>query len=55
VTPAKMKPGTSSKGMKKRKPRPMKTITYRKSVRPHVEIEYEYESAATTEKSKTSY
>lgn len=50
VTSAKMKPGTSSKDMSKQKP-----ITRRKITRPHVEIEYEYEPAVTTEKSKTSY
>jgi len=55
VTSAKMKPGTSSKDMNKQKPKVPKPITKRKSTRPHVEIEYEYEPAVTTEKSKTSY
>jgi hypothetical protein len=50
-----MKPRTSSKDTKQQKSRPSKPITYRKSVRPRVEIEYEYEPAATREKSKTSY
>lgn len=55
MTHAKVEPGTSSKEMRKQKPRPPKPITYRKSMRPHVEIEYEYEPAATAEKNKTSY
>jgi len=55
MTSAKMKPGTSSKGMNKQKPKVPKPISKRKSTRPHVEIEYEYEPAVTTEKSKTSY
>jgi len=55
VTSAKMKPGTSSKDMNKQKPKVPKPITKRKSTRPHVEIEYEYEPAVTREKSKTSY
>lgn len=55
VTHAKVEPGTSSKEMKKQKPRPPKPITYRKSMRPRVEIEYEYEPATTAEKNKTSY
>lgn len=52
---AKMKPGTSSKDMDKQKLKVLKPITKRKSSRPHVEIEYEYEHAVTKEKSKTSY
>ncbi|GFG34710.1 hypothetical protein Cfor_03107 [Coptotermes formosanus] len=55
VTSAKMKPGTSSKDMTKQKSKLLKPITHRKSTRPHVEIEYEYEPAVTMEKSKTSY
>jgi len=55
VTSAKMQPGTSSKDVNKQKPKVPKPITKRKSTRPHVEIEYEYEPAVTTEKSKTSY
>lgn len=55
VTSAKMKPGASSKDMNKQKPKAPKPIKKRKSTRPHVEIEYEYEPAVTTEKSKTSY
>jgi hypothetical protein len=55
VAPAKAKPSPSSKEMKKQKPGHPKPITYRKSIRPHVEIEYEYESATTAEKSRTSY
>jgi hypothetical protein len=52
-----MKPETSSKDTKKQKPRPLKPVTFRKSMKPHVEIEYEYEheTATTTENSKTSY
>lgn len=55
VTSAKMKPNASSKDMNKQKPKVLKPVTKRKSTRPHVEIEYEYEPAVTTEKSKTSY
>jgi hypothetical protein len=55
MTPAKMKPGTSSKNVKHQKSRPSKPIMYRKNVKPHVEIEYEYEPIATKEESKSSY
>ncbi|KDR10215.1 protein MAK16 homolog [Zootermopsis nevadensis] len=55
VTSAKMKPGTSYKGTKQQKSRPSKPAAYRKSERPHVEIEYEYESATTRDKSKILY
>jgi hypothetical protein len=54
VTSAHMKPGISSKDMSKQKPKVPKPVAKRKSTRPHVEIEYEYEPAVTTEKSKTS-
>jgi hypothetical protein len=55
VTSAKMNPDISSKNMNKQKPKLLKPATHRKSTRPLVEIEYEYEPAVTTEKSKTSY
>jgi hypothetical protein len=55
VTPANTKPSPSSKGTKRQKPRPPKPIAYRKSTRPHVEIEYEYEPGTAAEKHKASY